>query len=255
MNRFLQLGANKYGRDFVIGDIHGRYDQLMVGLEKVNFNFDDDRLIAVGDLVDRGPKNMQCLEMLGEPWFYTVLGNHEVMMIDGVLERPLGGYSGGKLRAFWTGNGGKWYYKLWDYEIDDLKDIYIPILAEETPIAIEFIAENGMRIGVTHAGLPRGWTWDQIRKDLECVTSIGTRVVQECLWTRTKIQSNSFDYDVLGVDLLINGHTPSIKEVWKGNNVFIDLGACNGGELNPINVMDLLDRTEKNEAYAWREES
>ena len=54
MNRMMQLGVNLLGKDYVIGDIHGAYDELMYGLGRVEFNPDKDRLIAVGDLIDRG---------------------------------------------------------------------------------------------------------------------------------------------------------------------------------------------------------
>lgn len=254
MNRFLQLGANKNGRDFVIGDIHGKYDELMYGLDQVCFDWDNDRLIAVGDLIDRGTQNMKVLGLIGEPWFYTVIGNHEMMMFDAIV-------NGGATRTpysrdyftFWTSNGGAWYYTIDNEDMDKLKDVYCPLIWEHLPVVIEFIAENGKRIGVTHAGTQRGWGWDQTRKHMECITNLDDRTVQECLWTRTKIQDNGFIFDILGVDLTIHGHTPSIKEVWRGNTVFIDLGMCNGGKLNPINVMDLLDRQNKNEHYAWKE--
>jgi len=254
MNRFLQLGVNKKGRDFVIGDIHGKYDQLMFGLTLVDFDFEKDRLLAVGDLIDRGDQNMKCLDMIGEPWFYTVIGNHEEMMLNALSEPTLEVYGNrNRMMQHWVGNGGDWYYGIDQAEIDELKNIFCPLIKHELPVGIEFIAENGKRVGITHAGLPRGWTWGQVKEDLECTQGLGAKVIQECLWTRTKIQDNSFMFDVLGIDLLINGHTPSIKEVWRGNNVFIDLGICNGGKLRPINVLDLLAREEKNEHYAWKE--
>lgn len=49
------------GRLFVVGDIHGCYDLLMQQLERVQFNFEKDLLIAVGDLVDSGPDSLKCL--------------------------------------------------------------------------------------------------------------------------------------------------------------------------------------------------
>ena len=245
MNKLLQLPVNMQGRDFVIGDIHGRYDQLMLGLEAVSFDFMNDRLIAVGDLIDRGTQNMQCLELIDEEWFYTVIGNHEIMMAD-ALSYP------GAMRM-WTVNGGDWHLYLDDEDMDLLINYYKDVIYSRLPVAIEFTATNGQLVGITHAGLPRNSTWKQVVQVLEDVRNIGAdRIVQELIWTRTRIQQTGEVADILGVDLLINGHTPSIKEVWRGNNVFIDLGACNNGELNPINVIDLLDRKNKNEQYSWK---
>ena len=50
MNRFLKLGVNKHGKDFIIGDIHGKYTPLMEAMEHANFNKETDRLFSVGDL-------------------------------------------------------------------------------------------------------------------------------------------------------------------------------------------------------------
>lgn len=247
MNRFLQLGVNKHGRDFVIGDIHGKYYQLMRGLERIEFDKTKDRLIAVGDLIDRGKENMQVLELIGEPWFYTVIGNHEVMMLRAIKDgSTIVPYARDQM-AFWTTNGGHWYYTIDDEDIAQLKDTYCDLIEYDLPVAIEFIAENGKRVGVTHGGLPRAWTWDQVRVHLKDVLDINDKALQECLWTRTRVRETGFLFDILGVDLLVNGHTPSKKEVWRGgNNVFIDLGTHNPYQLVPINVMDLFDRLENN---------
>ncbi|MCW8994392.1 MAG: protein phosphatase, partial [Psychromonas sp.] len=45
---------NDQGRDFFVGDIHGKYGLLMLALSNVNFNANVDRLFSVGDLIDRG---------------------------------------------------------------------------------------------------------------------------------------------------------------------------------------------------------
>jgi len=244
MNRFLQLGANKKGRDFVIGDIHGKYDLLMLGLKRVEFDFECDRLIAVGDLVDRGPKNMEVLRLIGEPWFYTVIGNHEMMMAEGVMDKAGEvGYGKGTFHH-WVANGGSWYFKLWDMEIDELKETFVPLIRNDLPLAIEFIAENGKRVGVCHAGLPKTWTWTETRKGLECLLDYEDTLGLNVLWTRDRIGQRETK-EILGIDLLVNGHTPTKKEVWKNNNVFIDQGAHNPYQLTPLNVMDLFDRMEK----------
>lgn len=49
------LANNSLGRDFVVGDLHGYYAELMQALEQVSFDFTQDRLLAVGDLINRGP--------------------------------------------------------------------------------------------------------------------------------------------------------------------------------------------------------
>ena len=47
-----------------------------------------DRVIAVGDLIDRGTGVLDGLKLLGVPWFFTILGNHEQMQIDAYQADP-----------------------------------------------------------------------------------------------------------------------------------------------------------------------
>jgi len=78
---------------FILGDIHGAYDQLLRLEKKLNkFAKKEGALasfISCGDLVDRGPDSKKVLEhyALGvkNGTHRFVLGNHEVMMLE-VLE-------------------------------------------------------------------------------------------------------------------------------------------------------------------------
>jgi hypothetical protein len=49
----LRLPANTRGRDFVVGDIHGTFYVLEQALAAVGFDPARDRVICVGDLIDR----------------------------------------------------------------------------------------------------------------------------------------------------------------------------------------------------------
>jgi hypothetical protein len=67
-------------RTIVVGDIHGCYDELMELLEKVNFAA-DDRVVAVGDLVTKGPKNREVLELfMTDARLSSVMGNHDLAL-------------------------------------------------------------------------------------------------------------------------------------------------------------------------------
>ncbi len=66
------------GRTIVVGDIHGCYDELTDLLEKVDFGA-DDRLVSVGDLITKGPKSREVLELfMTDARFTTVIGNHDL---------------------------------------------------------------------------------------------------------------------------------------------------------------------------------
>ncbi len=77
--------ANMDGRDFIVGDLHGCYDELQMLLKHVKFDTKQDRLFSTGDLMDRGPKSLDCVTLLNQPWFHPVLGNHEDLIL-GKLE-------------------------------------------------------------------------------------------------------------------------------------------------------------------------
>ena len=77
-----KVPANIDGRDFVVGDLHGCYDELFALLKHVKFDYKNDRVFSTGDLIDRGPKSEECLQLLSKPWFFSVLGNHEDLLIE-----------------------------------------------------------------------------------------------------------------------------------------------------------------------------
>jgi hypothetical protein len=80
--KFIQtVPANVEGRDFVVGDLHGCFDELARLLTFVKFDPNRDRLFSTGDLIDRGPRSEDCLALLKKKWFYPVLGNHEDLLL------------------------------------------------------------------------------------------------------------------------------------------------------------------------------
>jgi len=77
-----KIGPNVDGRDFVVGDLHGCYDSLIGLLKYVKFNPSIDRLFSTGDVTDRGPKPLESIGLLHKKWFFSVLGNHEEILLN-----------------------------------------------------------------------------------------------------------------------------------------------------------------------------
>lgn len=75
-------------RTIIIGDIHGCYKEFITLLRKVNYKKKHDKLILMGDLMDRGPYSYEMLHWAirwkenNPERFFMVRGNHEQMILE-----------------------------------------------------------------------------------------------------------------------------------------------------------------------------
>lgn len=143
MSQVLHLPPNVFGRDFVVGDVHGCYIELMALLAEVGFDPLRDRLIATGDLGDRGPASASVFRLLETDWFWSVRGNHEQMLLDATQTAGAQGWDAYRL---WMDNGGGW----WLGE-DAVTRATIRALASVLPMVIVVGAATGPRFNVLHA--------------------------------------------------------------------------------------------------------
>lgn len=70
---------------YVIGDIHGCYDEMIRLIDKIEAQDADARFIFLGDFIDRGPKVWEALQWMMEHItpdgkYQSVIGNHEYMV-------------------------------------------------------------------------------------------------------------------------------------------------------------------------------
>lgn len=102
--RCQRLAANSAGRDLVVGDLHGHRSLFERVLERMNFDPARDRVLSVGDLIDRGPESLDTLALIEQPWFHAVLGNHELMLLNFL------GYYGSRIhnRKSFPSGSGQW---------------------------------------------------------------------------------------------------------------------------------------------------
>lgn len=245
---FVTVPANRRGRDFCIGDLHGCRQMLDRLLHAVEFNPARDRLFSVGDLVHRGPDSKRCLQLAELPWFHAVMGNHEAMQESA--------YRG----AFHS--SGRSVGSMCEY--DGMADPLWPgkpaqgemeAILKRLPLAIEVPLRDGRRVGILHAGLPAEWTWDDVKAITErgqCLYERDQPGIQSAiLWDRAPLiaateAALNLDHSELsalypvmrryrfslmckpvdGLDLLVSGHTTLKK--WPlaiGNRQYIDRGA------------------------------
>ncbi len=70
---------------YVIGDLQGCFDSLLALLKLIHFDYNNDKLWFVGDLVNRGKKSLQCInfvkDLVEKNKAISVLGNHDIFLL------------------------------------------------------------------------------------------------------------------------------------------------------------------------------
>lgn len=216
----LTLPANLLGRDFFVGDLHGQYDMLIQALRDIAFDPDSDRVFCVGDLVDRGPASMECLELLDAPWFWSVLGNHEDFLIDAVAGND-------QAAANLFANGGRWAAFADQDRLEQLVADYVATL----PLAIRVEQHDGRAIGVIHAAVTSG-VWGRFDQNAD-------------IWNRRIIRGLNDVAEseawVTGIDAVVVGHNVVSAPSVVGNTIMIDTGAARGERITMLTSGQILD--------------
>jgi serine/threonine protein phosphatase 1 len=209
---------NELGKDFVIGDIHGCFDEVK-RLMKVNkFNKKKDRLFSVGDLVDRGEQSLDALKWLKKPWFFPVRGNHEQLAIDW-------SNGGGGSRHNYESNGGLWFINLSKRKQKNIAKIF-----DTMPVALDFITNHNGLCGIVHAECPHN-NWKELVSFLEHQDKYDSRYPDnlKMIWGRNIIYTREEALhtipNVANIDCVISGHTTLMNgPVNIGNRLYIDTG-------------------------------
>lgn len=165
----------------IIGDIAGRYDELLSLLEKMP---KADLTIAVGDLIDRGKNSKKVIEyFMNTPNTIAIRGNHEQMMIDTCQGED--GY-------IWFVNGGSETVRSYgeDYNIKNIPEEHIKWLKS---MPLYFETDN---LFVSHAPIT---SFNQVPPQRF------SQQAESFLWRRTP------PFDDLG-KFLIYGHNGRFKE-------------------------------------------
>lgn len=88
------------GRVFVLGDIHGAYRALRQCLERSEFDYQNDRMICLGDVADGWPETKACIdELLRIKHLTYILGNHDWWTLQWMLT--------GRIEELWYTQGGQ----------------------------------------------------------------------------------------------------------------------------------------------------
>ncbi len=228
----------------VIGDIHGCYITFYKILKKLIKNYKIKKFIFVGDLVDRGNNSKEVInEIISLKKDYEVillLGNHEDMMIDYILDEKRYG------ERVWFENGGyktvrsfsETLYNLAYFNFEDIRNELKLIMEKELKFILDaklfYTIKNPIKeetLFFSHAGIqyPNISPFDQL-KNLKDPHEISTK--SPYIWSRNV---DKFKKKVNGY-IFIHGHTP--VQILKGSTYskpFVNFSK-NNKEIISINI-------------------
>jgi serine/threonine protein phosphatase 1 len=201
-------------KTFVIGDIHGCLSMLRRLIDQIPWNPSKDRLIFIGDYIDRGNDSPGVIEyvinlMQISPNVQCLIGNHEQMLLD---------YLSGKDLQTYILNGGGATLMSYDRARRSKNDPLIP------SSHIEFLSSLLPMIEledyyIVHAGFrPNVPIEDQDLFDM--------------LWIRNEFLLSEYDFG----KVVIFGHTPFNNPVVMKNKIGIDTGAVYGNLLTCLEL-------------------
>ena len=81
LEKKLQQALDEGHNVWVVGDVHGYFQTMLELCERLALN-EDDWVVFLGDLIDRGPNSFGVVHhVMTQPRMATVKGNHEDMMV------------------------------------------------------------------------------------------------------------------------------------------------------------------------------
>lgn len=191
-------------RTIVVGDIHGCYSELMTLLELIQLK-SDDRVIAVGDLICKGPRNKEVLDLfITDGRFTSVLGNHDRALL-----------------RYWRGEKGS-LKNAQERTADELKSHakrYCEYL-NSLPLMIDLgdflIVHAGLRPGISLA--------EQSVEDLTELRTLGR--------DRTSRKGIPWYEAYKSEKLVLFGHWPTAKPMRAPHAIGLDTGCVYGNRLS-----------------------
>lgn len=199
---------------FAIGDIHGHLDKLVALIDKISVDFEHDRLIFLGDYVDRGPNSYGVVEYLIElkkkcSRCVFLKGNHEYMLEKYLVDGDSFTY---------MLNGGRQTIESYLKHTPTASETLIPARHRAFFDSLLMYFETEDYIFV-HAGL-------RPKIPLE------KQSVQDMLWIRYDFIESAYNHG----KKIVFGHTPISSPKIEPNKISLDTGVAYGGRLTCVQL-------------------
>lgn len=203
--------------DYAVGDIHGCLDKALRLLDRLNYDPAADRLIFLGDYIDRGPDSKGVVDLMlrlqhENPNNIFLMGNHEdnfLTYVQACIDGEQGNYW--LSEPFFAGGG---VTTLQSY-CPSLRQPAHPKHIEEIPSEhLQFLSQlplywQDATYLLVHAGVRPGIPLErQYENDL-------LRIRRPFLFTPHGLDK-----------CVVFGHTPFRNVLWEADKIGIDTGAC-----------------------------
>jgi serine/threonine protein phosphatase 1 len=215
MNNWKKLpGAPLEEQVFAIGDVHGQAKALRRALAKIKDtprNGMPSHLIFTGDIIDRGPENLDCIaalraaDGLAKVDKVTFLpGNHELMLLEAVRQPHWG-------MNLWAQNGGMAVINEVDpqRELQHIDEVARALEVELAPfISLIDTAPDYLRLAdilFVHGGISP-------HEDMDAFLNQGrdmpSKMSDHWAWIRDEFLYHEGGWDADGNLIVVHGHTP-----------------------------------------------
>jgi serine/threonine protein phosphatase 1 len=211
--------TKRKGRIFAIGDVHGCNKELGVLLSLIDPDPAADRIVFLGDYIDRGPDSRGVIDTIlafeeAFPDTICLRGNHEQMFLDSYLN--------GKNVDLYLFNGGMSTLHSYGASIADFP-------------AARFLPEAHLKF---FTNLPFYYETDDyifVHAGLRPEVSLEKQSPEDLLWIREEFINSRWDFG----KKVIFGHTPLSEPLLESNKIGIDTGAAYGGRLTCLELPSL----------------
>lgn len=218
-------------KTYVIGDIHGGYRGLVECLKLVKFDYDNDRLISIGDLCDGWSETHLVIKELKKiKNFIFIMGNHDEWTRIGLTS--MSGYD-----SAWMYHGGRATLNSYNSLSDEDKKEFLDFLRTARPFYID--EKNRLYV---HAGYNRQLSIESVGDDEEYSPEWEIRS-KDLWWDRGMWDNlnNGFFLEDPRYSKVFIGHTPTLgknksKPINIANVWNVDTGAAFYG---PLTIMDV----------------
>jgi serine/threonine protein phosphatase 1 len=201
-------------RIFIIGDIHGCLDMLKRMLDKIQWEPNKDRLIFLGDYIDRGEDSKGVVGYILElekmsSHIECLIGNHEAAFLD---------YLNGKEKKLFLMNGGYRTLESYDAGREAPDNHLVPASHMDFYTSLDTYLELEDYY-VVHAGFRPG-------------VPLSEQNFEDLIWIRDSFIFSSDDFG----KRVIFGHTPFSEPLVLENKIGLDTGAVYGNKLTCLEL-------------------